>query len=100
MNKILKIVIQHQIFIPVDEILLKLGWVVGFKANCPLVGPRPTGEELFVGVFLRNPRPYLCEFRKKPQPLIERNRLNKFFDWPVYCLGAITHHSTFQIKFI
>ena len=36
--------------------------VVGFEANCPLVGPGPMGGVPFVGVFLRNPSPYLCKF--------------------------------------
>ena len=33
--------------------------VVGLKANCPLVGLGPTGKMLSVGVFLRDPGPYL-----------------------------------------
>ena len=49
--------------------------VVGFflmvgcrlKANCRLVGPRPIGGLLSVGVFLRDPNPYLREFRRKPR---------------------------------
>ena len=31
------------------------------KANCPLVGPRPVGGVLSVGVFLRDPSAYLLE---------------------------------------
>ena len=42
------------------------------KANCPHVGPGPTAV---VGVrsrqiFLRNPSPYLCEYRRKPPDVI------------------------------
>ena len=42
--------------------------VVGckLKANCPLVGPGSIGGVLSVGVFLRDPSPYLCVFRRKP----------------------------------
>ena len=36
-------------------------------ANCPLVGPRPVKGVPFVGVFLRDPSPYLSEFRRKPR---------------------------------
>ena len=32
---------------------------VGFKAKCPLVGPGPIGRMPSVGVFLRDPSPYL-----------------------------------------
>ena len=37
---------------------------VGFKANCPLVGPGPIGGMPSVGVLLREPTPYL---RRKPR---------------------------------
>ena len=37
------------------------------KANFPLVGPEPIEEVSFVGVFLRDPSPYLREFRRKPR---------------------------------
>ena len=44
-------------------------WLVGckFKSNCPLVGPGIIGGMSSVGVFLRNPNPYLRELlcRKK-----------------------------------
>ena len=46
---------------------VRLGLVVGFKANCPLVGSGLLGELLSVGVFLRDPRPYLSKFRRKPR---------------------------------
>ena len=39
--------------------------VVGVKANCPLVGPGPIGGMPSVGGLLRDPSPYLREFRKK-----------------------------------
>ena len=39
--------------------------VLGFKSNCPLVQPRIIGSTPSVGVFLRDPKPYLREFRKK-----------------------------------
>ena len=38
--------------------------VVDFKANCPLVGPGPIGGMPSVGGFLRDPSPYLHEFRE------------------------------------
>ena len=37
-----------------------------FKANCPIVGLGPVGKVPSVGIFLRDPSPYLREFRKKP----------------------------------
>ena len=40
--------------------------VLGFESNCPLVGPGTIGGVLSVGVFLRDPSPYLGEFRRKP----------------------------------
>ena len=43
----------------------KMGWVVGFKANCPLVEPLPIGGVPSVGVFLWDPSLYLREFRRK-----------------------------------
>ena len=42
-----------------------LGYSV--KANCPHVGPRPTGVVPSVRVFLRYPSPYLRQFRRKPR---------------------------------
>ena len=41
--------------------------VLGFKANCLLVGPGIIGGMPSVGVFLRDPSPYLREFRRKPR---------------------------------
>ena len=38
---------------------------VGFKANCPLMGPEPAGGMLSVG--LRDPSLYLRELLRKPQ---------------------------------
>ena len=38
-----------------------------FKANCSLVGPGPTGGVPSMGLFLRNPSPYLREFLRKPR---------------------------------
>ena len=42
-------------------------WLVGcmFESNCPLVGPGTTGGAPTVGVFLRDPSPYLREFQRK-----------------------------------
>ena len=37
------------------------------KANYQLMGPGPIGGVPSVGVFLRNPSPYLLEFLRKPQ---------------------------------
>ena len=42
-----------------------LGWVADFEANYPLVGPRHIGGVPSMGVFLRDPSPYLREFRRK-----------------------------------
>ena len=39
------------------------------KANCPLVGHGPVGGVPSVGIFLRDSRPYICEFRRKPGKL-------------------------------
>ena len=44
-----------------------LGWVVDFEANCPLVGPGPIEVVPSVGVFPRDPSPYLSEFRRNPR---------------------------------
>ena len=41
--------------------------IVGDKADCLKKGPRPIGGMPSVGVFLRDPSPYLREFRRKPQ---------------------------------
>ena len=35
---------------------------VGVKADCLNIGPRPIGKLPSVGVFLRDPSPYLREF--------------------------------------
>ena len=41
--------------------------VVNFVSNSPLVGPGTVGGMPSVGVFLRDPSQYLCEFRGKPR---------------------------------
>ena len=46
-------------------IRLLLGYNV--KANGPLVGPGPVGGVPAVGVFLRDPSPYVREFQRKPR---------------------------------
>ena len=38
----------------------------GIKADYPLLEPRPVGGITSVGVFLRDPNPYLRKFRGKP----------------------------------
>ena len=45
------------------------GWLVGCwdKANCPHVGAEPMGGMPSVEVFLKDPSPYLREFRRKPR---------------------------------
>ena len=45
----------------------RLSWVVEFEANCPLMEPGSIGGMLFVWVFLKDPSPYLREFRGKPR---------------------------------
>ena len=53
--------------------MVRCEWVKGLlvgckvKANCSLVGPGLTGGVPFVGVFLRDPSPYLSKFRRKPR---------------------------------
>ena len=44
-------------------------WMDGcrYESNCPLVGPGSIGGLPSVGVFLRDPSPYLAEFRRKPR---------------------------------
>ena len=41
--------------------------VVGFKVNCPLMGPGPIVGMSSVVVFLRDSSPYLREFQRKPR---------------------------------
>ena len=41
--------------------------VVGFKADCLTKGPKSMGRVPSVGVFLRDPSPFLQEFRRKPE---------------------------------
>ena len=43
----------------------RVGLGCSFKVNCPLVGPGPIKGMSSVGVFRRNPSPYLPEFRRK-----------------------------------
>ena len=55
-------VLMHCDFMFFENIQFRvIGSVVGFKANCLLVGPGPTGEVLSVcvWVFLRDPSAYL-----------------------------------------
>ena len=40
---------------------------VGVKADCLKKGPRPIGGLPSMGVFLRDPSPYLRKFRRKPR---------------------------------
>ena len=44
------------------------GWLIGcrIEANYPLMGLGPTGGMPSVGFFLRDPIPYLRQFRRKP----------------------------------
>ena len=43
-----------------------------YKSNCPLVGPGTIGGMPSVGVFLKDPSPYLREFRRKPPNLSDK----------------------------
>ena len=56
-----------------------VGWLVGcrFESNCPLVGPGTIGGVPSVGVFLRDPSPYLCEF-----PFTRKNEII-YRLWPI-----------------
>ena len=44
-------------------------WLVGcrFKSNCPLAEPATIDGMPSMGVFLRDPNPYLRKFRRKPR---------------------------------
>ena len=41
-----------------------------FESNCPHVGPVVVGGVPFVGVFLKDPSPYLCELNWKVQSAV------------------------------
>ena len=57
----------YSIKIQADTHHHRLQWlVVGFKANCSLVGPGPIDGMPLLGYFLRDLSPYLREFRRKP----------------------------------
>ena len=45
------------------------GGGVGAKADCLKKGPRPIGGMPSVRVFLRDPSPYLREFRRKSRKI-------------------------------
>ena len=48
-------------------LIIGVGLGVGIKTHCSNVGPVPEGGEHFVGdVFLKDPSPYMREFRTKP----------------------------------
>ena len=49
------------------DMLRWVGLGCRFKGDCPLVGPEPKGGVPSVGIFLRDPSPYLREFRGKPR---------------------------------
>ena len=49
------------------DLAVRVGLGCRFKANCPHVGSGLKGDVPSVGVFLRHPSPYLCEFRRKPR---------------------------------
>ena len=53
---------------------MKLNRLVGcsINANCPLEGPRPVGGVSSVGVFLRDPSPYLRKVQEKTTENSER----------------------------
>ena len=58
---------------------LVIGWlVVRFESNCPLVRPGTIGGVPSVGVFLRDPSPYLREF----QGLIREN-FTVLYPWSI-----------------
>ena len=40
-----------------------------YESNCPLMGPGTIGGLPSVGVFLRDPSPYLREFWRKPRKI-------------------------------
>ena len=49
----------HQIENSAERFSPKLDSFCMIKANCPLIGPGPTEDMSSMGVFLRNPSPYL-----------------------------------------
>ena len=69
-----------------------------FKSNCPLVTPGFTRGMSSGSVFLRDPNPYLHEFRRKPRKT-PNGQVDKR-DWelnsvpPVYQLRAQNHSAT------
>ena len=60
------------------------GWVADFKANYPLVEPGSTGAMPFVGIFIRDPSSYLCEFRSKPRKIPKARSTRATRDWTRY----------------
>ena len=65
-------------FLKIDSVLRQVIITIkrlgcGIKGNCPHVGPGPAGGECpSTGVFLRDPSPYLREFRRKTKKNSER----------------------------
>ena len=78
--------------------------VVGFKARLSHQGPRPIGGVPSLGVFLKDPSPYLREFRRKPRKTpngqvdkldrgfnrtISRSNLVQIYDVSIKCLPLV-----------
>ena len=61
-------VFYYKDFLNMNEYLPILRWMVlvfRYESNCLYEGLRTIGGMAFLGVFLRNPNPYLREFRRK-----------------------------------
>ena len=73
---------------------LYIGWLVGYrcKANCPLVGPGPIGGVPSVGIILRDFRPYLREFCRKPRKTSNQPRIEP----GTSCLPALSAEPLFH----
>ena len=70
-KKFLEIVMRLQHCVKGERKLVNtfilIGLVVGFYGRLSHEGPRPMDGMSSVGVFLRDPSPYLREFRRKPR---------------------------------
>ena len=58
--------LSHKFKSLISESLTRSCCCCRIKADRPLMGPGPVGEVPSMGIFLRDPRLYLREFRRKP----------------------------------
>ena len=64
-NKFKLAVMMHLL----DDLPLKIFGYCRIKANCPLAGPGTVVGVHSIGVYLRDPRPYLSKFLRKPRKI-------------------------------